>query len=630
MNDSDIRDDFDPLEEQAIDSLLAEVHCESGPRDFTSEILTKLRELPEPSATDIVCEPIRRPAPAATSIKTPLTLAITLAALAASLMLFFALAPDRSVSDPAPLAQEDGDKPNETQIASNPPETPKSPKPVEPKVIAPREDLPKIAEQNDSNRNQEPFLMPKRNAIGSTDIAMTLVSAEVEADLDSYWKAIEINIAEEASAEESAKRLAAVLGVQLSSESIGDPDQIRNAIGRPRVAKSVARRWLLQVTQGGLNRLPEEVKTSLIDEVSRSVRSKTSFDEMLVGWTSGNSKNASAFYSAVATGGEHQMIRRLGGLTMGVDLRCVQCHDSLIEGTGRQDQYWAFAAFLRKGLKRTPNGWSIDADKKPGKPVYYALMDGRQKVAEPIVPGDWLPDSEPVTEVVQWSKSLVGSPQLARGVVNSLWQLVHGRPLRGRVIDTVTAPHHEALERLEERLASDLVDSGFDVGRTLSLIIASPVSRRSVPEALYPENALASAADVNTAMQAVNAFAAAMPPRDHLPLNRRIDIAMQRIGAKIDNVNSVLAQPNGVGGSKPAPKLRPKVGSDFPGKASDLPVQWLSSIESESSRINHLGYLAGLNRVPDELVQAAKAIRESDQDKNEALTLQRVWWLVRP
>ena len=86
--------------------------------------------------------------------------------------------------------------------------------------------------------------------------------------------------------------------------------------------------------------------------------------------------------------------------------------------------------------------------------VFYELSDGRQRVADAQVPANWTSEavSERYRDMKEFAKGLEGSPELASGVVNSLWQLVHGQPLRGRVVDPISAPHNEALQRLEEQL----------------------------------------------------------------------------------------------------------------------------------------------------------------------------------
>ncbi len=639
------------IEEQALDALLSELHGTTGPRDLSDQILAQLRELPAPSQSpsDIVCaadSSIRRNAVRPAPIGKPLTIAISLVAMLAASLLFAFLIRQQAIDEDA------------ISLANNAQSTPPGrslvhqPLPIKQFDSANRDS---IASQAGSRRPQnsgiplivetpgpgeskasEPVVLVPKNP--SSAIAVTLVSAGVKSDLQNYWGAIGIKPADEASGQETSRRLAAILGVGLSPETIGDPEAIQSQLNRPKNARAIAQRWLEQITQGGLARLEKEPQQQLIAEVAESFRSRKSLDRSLASWISGESSNMSPFYTAVSVGGRHQMTRRLASLTMNVDLRCVQCHDALIEGSGRQEDYWSFAAFLRQGLNRENGTWTIASETPRAEPLFYSLPDGRQKVAEPSIASRWMSREEPITSIGEWSSELIGSPELARGVVNSLWTLVYGQPLRGRVVDTITAPHNESLDRLEDRLANDLVQSRFDVGRTLALIIASPATNRAVPSALLPENALVSGSEIQAAMQSVNAFAAALPPRNRLPLQRRIDLAMQRIGAKIDGVteNSILAQGTGEasqGAEKPI-KNRPVAGADFPWQASTLPVQWLSAIKDEQSQVQHLGYLAGMSDVPESVVEAAKAIRAADvggdTSDGDKLSLQRVWWLVRP
>jgi len=208
--------------------------------------------------------------------------------------------------------------------------------------------------------------------------------------------------------------------------------------------------------------------------------------------------------------------------------------------------------------------------------------------------------------------------------------LVHGQPLQGRIVDPISAPHNEALDRLEEKLTKDLLDSQFDVTRTLALIIASPATRRAVPEILKPENAWVSKeAETRSAMNAVDAFAASLPASVDLSMNQRVDESLRAIGAKIDvDGRPFVAQVGDAtekGLGRPAEK---SLSADFPARAATLPVQWLKLIEDEQSQIDHLGYLAGMTELPSNVTSAVEAMRGAELDPN--LMLHRVWWLVKP
>ncbi len=645
---NDMNEPLTPIQEQALDALLSEVHGQSVPPDLTNEILASLSKLPQRSAlpAGIVCaddsltrRSVARPAP----LGKPVAIATALiTVLAASLLVAVVVKHNRQTGEDDSLqvaTLQRGEISH--QLSPDSGSSGEAPKEV---ASGPRrlntEEVPLAVDTPDAASESEGGSLPGESprSASRTEIA-TLVSASAAADLTDYWNAIGIVPTPEANRDETIRRLAVALGVKLPAKSLADPELIQLELGRPRIARSIAGQWLQQITQGGLARLKPEAQERLIGEVAQSIRSRSRLDGVLANWISGDSPNMPAFYTAVSSGGEDQMVRRLASLTMNVDLRCVQCHDALIEGSGRQEDYWSFAAFLRKGLAHKGSAWKIQTSAAPSPPLFYALPDGRQRVAEPGIAGRWLRQQKPITNISEWSNELVSSPELASGIVNSLWELVHGQPLQGRVVDTITAPHHESLDRLEQRLADDLVESRFDVGRTLALIIASPATFRTVPQALLAENNLASATDLHAAMQSVNAFAATVPPSSGLPLVQRIDVAMQRIGARIDGANgkSVLAQGSGessnagkasAGTGKAAANVRPKKGSDFPGRATSLPVQWLAAIDDQESRAKHLGYLAGMSKVPKSVIDAARLIREASDD--DELALNRVWWLVRP
>ncbi len=644
-NHNNMNEELTPIEEQALDALLSEVHGNSAPPDLTDEILAQLHQVGTKASSppEIVCaddSAIRRSVAPITPARRRTTIAMAvITALAATVFLAFTI--HRSLRIPSDQTHQLAIGPAQPDHADSivdqtPPESPDELLPEQelaPKSPRPRQGIPLVVDtpstQPAAATEDDPsWLVPQKP---SSSVALTLVSADVADGMQKYWQAIGIEPSAEAGAAQVASRVAAAIGIELAADVMGDPQAIQDQLRRPAVAKAIARRWLAQWTQGGIGRVEKKARQQLIDQLSEGFRSQQSFDRMLAGWTSGKSPQSSAFYTALATGGEHQMVRRLASLTMNVDLRCVQCHDSYIEGTKRQEDYWAFAAFLRHGVKRERDRWKVDAAKGAPKPFFYSLPDGRQAVAEPALPDRWLHREEPIDNVSDFSGALVGSRELAGGIVNSLWKLVHGQPLQGQVIDTITSPHHESLDQLRQRLTNDVLESKFDLGRTLALIIASPATSRSVPEALLPENMLASTdAEVDVAMQSVNAFAASLPVRAALPLDRRIDLAMQRIGAKIDGVQPVLAQGNGETSPSPnAPMAkRPKPGSDFPGKAGELPVQWLSQVKDQRSRAEHLGYLAGMVDIPEKLSKAVDELQAADEDAE--LALQRVWWLVRP
>ena len=460
-----------------------------------------------------------------------------------------------------------------------------------------------------------------------------LVSQRVSSDLEAYWRTIGVTPAEPKSADATATALRRRLGVELAPETLAGAEGIRVALAQPANAWAVARGWLRQITEGGLDALTPERRRMLVEPLAASVSGRLRFDSLLAYWLSVPGEPSTAWYTAMAHGGRSDLVRRTAALTMNVDLRCTRCHDAYIEGNGRQRDYWNFHALLRRKVGSDGGVWKLAADRRDIGETFFDLPDGRRQVAEPAVAEDWLdrPDATSLESVAAWAEHLLGSEQLATGVVNSLWELVYGRPLRGRVVDTVSAPYDDTLDQLEQRLAEDLIASGFDIGRTLSLIIASPATDRSVPESFLENGRFA--AD-EQAVQAAWAFAAATQPRKRLGLGQRLDLVMRSVGGDLGQVDpgrSVLAQATGSGeesraaggvdGGVEAP-------SDYPIHAETLPVQWLGSIDDLDAQVEHLAYLSGQTAVPSRILEAARAMEEAGVKRE--LLLRRVWWLLRP
>jgi hypothetical protein len=196
------------------------------------------------------------------------------------------------------------------------------------------------------------------------------------------------------------------------------------------------------------------------------------------------------------------------------------------------------------------------------------------------------------------------------------------------VIDPINAPHNDALDRLESNLVDDLIQSRFDVARMLSLIIAAPVTSRGVPAVLLPENALvADEAEVNQAMETVDAFGATLPPRPSLRRSERVAQALRSVGASLGvDGQPFVAQIGENGNQRARPGKVENLAADFPQRTSSVPVQWLRRIKDYSSQVDHLAYLGGLSRVPKTVLQAAEVTREVE---DENTSLHRVWWMVR-
>lgn len=627
------------IEEQALDAMLLEVLGKVEPPDLSSKILSRFSQGDENGQVRaiVAATPKRsKQPPQPVSSRRSLAWLASSAAIAASVMIAAWLRQDRGPNegsaDPAGRAKIAEASDPIVPAAEVRPE-----QQLDEGPSPPRRGIPLVVESTD----QEPIDLVPRPASPSPGVrqpprAVTLVSQQFESELVEYWNAIGIEPAAEAERDEVVARLAANLGVQLPAEAISDSEQLMSELARADVAGKIASRWIQQFTERGLQRVDQQAREQLAEELAACLQGKQPFDQTMARWIDGRSSQASAFYAAVSHGDSGAMVRRLAALTMNVDLRCTRCHDAKIEGTGSQQDYWSFAALLSRGVARNADGQvTVDPDPSKTKPVFYELADGRQRLAEPAVASDWIGGSseESVDTVALWANRLTGSEAMARGTVNSLWQLVHGQPLRGRVVDPITAPHNDSLDRIEDQLVQDLLSSQFNVGRTLSLIIASPATRRGVPDSLLPENALVvSEAERREAIEAVNAFAAALPRHTELSLAQRVDQAIRAIGGKLDQDGRPFVAQLGDAGAKPSGDATVKnqpLAVDFPVRGESLPVQWLTLIDDEQSQIDHLGYLAGKEDLPQSVQDAITAM-QADEEVSKELLLNRVWWLLRP
>lgn len=600
-----------PHEETAIDALLSEAVGNVQPRDFAPMILTRLRN---ESAASV--RPVTRSTSQTKSRSSRrLVVASFIAAIAAVFAGMFFLRPDpvapkvltdKSTATPAPvqpLVTKDNGQPESKPSADRPP------------LRGVPMTMPELArvdgeDQTDSSSKTVP---PKPLA---RPLSVALVSRQVEEQFNSYWASIGIRPSDVAGNEELAARWSESLGVAFSSQDVAGIDSVAKKLDNAEVAATVARRWLNQITEGGLDGLEPDAKSALVGEVSGAIAGDKSFGKLFAAWMDGSAETSPAFWTAMGFRSSRwedgTLARRLASVSLDADLRCIRCHDALIEGSGRQRDHWSLVAVLRSGLQNTSN------------PTFYDAIDGSKRVARPGVA--WIGDD--VDSLDQWSRQLadpgsVASRRLAGGVVNSLWQLVHGRPLQGSVVDPVSAPHSEALSGLENELGDDLRRSDFDLGRTLALILNSPATRRSVPTSLQDAWVIDDVVD----RAAAEAFAAARPMATRLPIAKRLDQTMRAIGATLGSGDeSLLAQ---LGNPDKNVKAKSDAGLswDFPDRADSLPLQWLGRIEGLDQQIDHLAHLAGKAKTPDPIREAAAAMKASEIN-NETL-LHRVWWLLR-
>ncbi|MEM9585694.1 MAG: hypothetical protein AAGA03_00310 [Planctomycetota bacterium] len=468
------------------------------------------------------------------------------------------------------------------------------------------------------------------------------VASQTAKTIESYWKSIDVTPSLALSGEDLAARLSAVFQVEITRQQSESAEALRGRIRDQDASIQLASVWLAGVSDRGNVRRLGESADGLVAEIASCFRGQRPFDQTLRELTLGQNPHSAAWYQVMSTGGEAAMSQRLAALTMGADTRCVRCHDAKIDGRYRQHDRWAFQALLQQSINRSQDGrMQFDVDLVRPRPAFYDLADGRRRMVEPGVAADWLgsaktlPPPARLTNLRQWSDRLIGSDRLAIGIVNSMWRMMHGRPLRGSVADPNTAAFDDALVRLEQDLASDLVASDFDLGRLASLIATSPSVRRSVPKPLQAgEILMASVSDIEAARRAVRAFAASDHWEPRVSQNQRLAVILKDAGKAMSlpsgEEDTLLAQPildtKVRRGPRDGEIRRRDAGDDFPRRVDGPPVQWLLAIPELDRQVDHLSYLAGRQQTPKAVVEATKAMQGAGVSRD--LLLHRAWWLL--
>ncbi|MDV6034811.1 MAG: hypothetical protein F9B45_32920 [Phycisphaera sp. RhM] len=469
--------------------------------------------------------------------------------------------------------------------------------------------------------------------------AVTLVATETAATVRDYWKTLGIQPTPDAAPAEIAARLNARLGIKLSEQALRDPQQLRDLLAESFNAEQISKRWLALTTGSGIAVMDRPENAGLVNELSKSVSGQAKLDVTLVSLIDGSNQQSGQWYQAIGRRGSEGIATHLANISINADMRCVRCHDSHIGRSGTQDDYWSFVALVRNVVHRQDNRWVVAAQPATPKPTFYELLDGRQRMAVPKVSKYLLQSTEQMEDFQTWTKTLVGSDVLADSLVDSLWQLVHGRPLKPSPVDAFAPPVDGNLDRLHRQLADDLKANEFDVARTLALIIASPMAHRSVPDVLQGDAMLTSSEqERKEALELVQAFAAAVQTPTS-SLSQRVEVAMRRVGGQFtpDDQGAILAQP--IDGRPRSPKSLAEVDGgnassflqqlsvDFPGDEAALPVSWLRSIDDFDLQVQHLVYLSGRNRVTPEITAAANRLKEESRSRESALS--RIWWILR-
>jgi hypothetical protein len=497
-----------------------------------------------------------------------------------------------------------------------------------PSVMALDEPKEEIQDLDHRVQTPAPKMTPRRPS------PLKLVSRDIESDFIKYWKSAGVEPTAEADPSEVATRLSAALGVKVPASALSSHEAAANWLLDKQVGLAIAKTWWNQVTRGNFASLPADAQNRLQSGFARHLQPNRFFNRYLFRLISRTDSGSNDFYASMVPPGSDathpDMIASLASLTMNKNVSCTRCHDSMVGGNYGQREYWGFAAVIDRGLRKA-SGKLVRVENESAKEIFYETSDRRGEVTKPDVPDRWLGIESSASlsnvrfdSISRWSSELKQSPILAEGIVNSIWKLVHGRPIIGQAAHPMSAPMSDELLNVQKNLVDDLIRSGFDLRRTLAIVMLSPTNRRSTPESLRD----VWATDQSESHKKVVAFAGALPTTQAMPLLTKLDQSMRAIGSVMSvDGRTLLAQIGEDGAVAKQRKVPQTLAWDFPDQADSLPVQWLQSVKGVDAKVAHLCYLAGHEQVPKPIRHAANAMRKAKVDA--PTLLHRVWWMAK-
>jgi hypothetical protein len=207
---------------------------------------------------------------------------------------------------------------------------------------------------------------------------------------------------------------------------------------------------------------------------------------------------ATNFLSGKMSDNGIQAAARTAQVFLAMQVQCTQCHNHPFN-KGKQNQFWEFNAFFRQtaALRRFDGGNEVasvelvdqDFAGEGGDPeeaeIYYELRNGLTKVAYPVfidgtaisksgyLPGT-MSDGTPygVNRRQELADMMVGSPLLAKAIVNRIWGHFLGYGFTKPVDDLGdhNAPSHP---ELLEGLASSLIAADYDLKELMRWVVLS-------------------------------------------------------------------------------------------------------------------------------------------------------------
>ena len=205
------------------------------------------------------------------------------------------------------------------------------------------------------------------------------------------------------------------------------------------------------------------------------------------------------FYSAAKLD-PHRLAGQTSRVFLGIRLECAQCHDHPFEAWTQED-FWSYAAFFARisrpqaelatvstvmQVRDIDRGEVMLPDTNTVVPPGFPGQSGdSEDDSQNVVEGDLNEDGESIARRSRLAKWLTSpaNPYFARATVNRVWSLMFGRGIVDPV-DDFGSTHPPLSPELLDALASQLIDSGFDlrsVTQTIALSRAYQLSSAAPP-----------------------------------------------------------------------------------------------------------------------------------------------------
>lgn len=322
------------------------------------------------------------------------------------------------------------------------------------------------------------------------------IVAQLDQQLESMWQGMDVSIAGQLTPVELAQQISqALTGHQVSEseldqivddkkQSLKKADLIRSATS----SMAFQRLWSERLVQYWTGRAQGETERSLVDSLSQRMREEKRWNvvvaELLGGDLSSEDSASSKFLSLLAGGENHRLVECIGRGFMNQQVACMRCHrlpDAENSPANQQATYWSLVATL-KGVEGHGAGKQVDdrqetlfvSTKQTEPGVYFELPSGALKQAFATLPDgtSWKSIDNatlPRKALANWIRD---SQQFDQATVNTVWQLVFGRPLMPQNIgvDAVALEHRQQmLEFLAEQF--DLAD--HDLSQLVGWVVSS-------------------------------------------------------------------------------------------------------------------------------------------------------------